>query len=113
MGPKQIILDHNLTYEIWRSHLFKEMAPWFEPFFDEVDALVNDVDLKQSSLVIKNSPVYNQWLETLRKLAENDIAQLQPMAVFVQSSRNHMDETLVLPADRVNPSIVLSKRVAP
>lgn len=113
MGSKQIILDNNLTYEIWRSHLFREIAPWFESFFDEVDVLVNEAESQHSSLVIKNSPVYNQWLKILRNLAESDPAQLQPLLNHIHASRNHMDELVVLPSDRDNPPMALDKRVMP
>lgn len=113
MGSEQIMLDHNLSYEIWRGHLFRELCPWFEPHFDEVDVLVAAADARMSSLIIKNSPVYNQWLDSLRGLAEHDPGQLTPLLNHIKASRNRMNELIVIPAGPGIEPKVLNPRTNP
>ena len=107
MGPAQIVLDHNLTYELWRDPLFRELTPWFDDFSEQVNKVTNEAEAQDSSLAIKNSLVYNQWLVKLNALIVSDIEQLRPLFEHIRRKRNNRRESILIPSDKPRkPGIV-------
>jgi hypothetical protein len=89
-----------MTYELWRDPLFRELTPWFDDHAEQVEKVLHEAERQNTSLVIKNSSVYNKWVTVLNELLDSNVCELYPLLDRIRQQRNYRNELIVIPADK-------------
>lgn len=96
MGPKDLILDHQLTYEIWSDPLFWELAPSWLTFREEAETSAAEAQAMRTSLLIKSSKLYNDWINEILISLEKNTERLHELVNYIKQRRNHKQERITV-----------------
>lgn len=105
MGPKDLILDHQLTYEIWSDPLFWELAPSWLTFREEAEVSVAEAQAMRTSLLIKSSKLYNSWINEILIAKEKNNERLHELVEYIKQKRNYKQERITVKKGNTNIEI--------
>jgi len=105
VGPKSLVLNHQIFFELWRDPLFWENASHWEADRELADLEVSAAEEAKSSLSIQKGDLYNAWVNQL--LSNSDPEAVLQIISFIRNKRNNKSEDLVLLDKRGRP-VVLS-----
>jgi len=86
-----IILDHNVTMQLWNDLLFWEVVNWAEPYREKAEELIAISEQDKSTLRLAREPLYNQWQEELTCRAKTQPESLQPLIDYIQQKRKQKE----------------------
>jgi len=106
MGPRTLVLNHQIFFELWRDPLFWENAPSWEADRELADLEVVAAEDNQSSLSIQKSELYNAWVNKLKssKTRPEVVAELVD---FVRAKRKNKTENLAV-RSKTGQTVVIS-----
>ena len=100
MGPESVTviqIDHQIVYELWRDPYFWEMVPSWEEDRDLAEFEVNAAEESKSSLSIKHSELYHDWVVELERCFTRDQRKLQEIINYIRFQRYRPEEEIILP----------------
>lgn len=86
-----IVLDHNITAQLWNDPLFWEHVDWAEPYREKAEELLAITDQDQSTLRLAKEPLYNQWQEELIRRVKEQPESLQSLIAYIQKRRGQQE----------------------
>jgi transketolase len=92
-----LVLDHTITHELWQDPLFWECVPCLENYREEAEQVAVQANIAQSSLKVKHSSLYTQWLQLLHEWAKEQPAKVGQLVDYIQQKRQHCAEDITLP----------------
>ena len=107
MKVPQLILDHQLLYQLWADPLFWESVPDWEADRELADMEVAAAIEDQSSLSIRHSELYNAWVTQLAIFADTDPAKVKQITDYIHKKRGYRQEQIVLPVTQLRRTQVL------
>jgi hypothetical protein len=104
-----LVLDHNLVLQLWDDPLFWETVLWAENLRESAEEAVAQAQLVQSSLILKNSSVYNLWLEQLTALWQENPSSLKSLIDYIRQKRQRTDESILVPRCGAKPITIAGR----
>ena len=98
MGPKQIVLDHNIVMQLWSDPFFWEMVPELEDDRGIAEAVLVEAEESQSSLIVKNSSLYNSWIDIITRWATTKPKVVKQITDYIHEKRGYKPEVIKLPS---------------
>jgi hypothetical protein len=92
-----LVLDHNLMHTLWQDPLFWECVPCLENYREEAEQVAAQANIVQSSLKVKHSLLYTQWLQLLQEWAVEQPANIGQLVAYIQQKRQQCMEDIALP----------------
>lgn len=96
MGPKEIKIDHQITYELWLDSLFWETAPSWEEYREEAEVLAIEAFEAKTSLLISGTKLYNKWISKIKEYHETAPDKVQEIVRFIREKRGKPLEVVVM-----------------
>ena len=95
MGSKGLILDHHILHQLWRDPIFWEIATQWSNYREEAEVEVA-ADALQSSISIKRSELYNEWMKKIEHLALRGDPAVRELVAYIRRQRNFKYENILL-----------------
>lgn len=93
-----LVVDHTVMHELWQDPLFWECVPCLENYREEAEQVVVQANIVQSSLKVKHSSLYTQWLQLLEKWITEQPENTEQLVTYIQYKRQQKREDIALPA---------------
>jgi|TARA_R110000824_G_scaffold93818_1_gene226859 hypothetical protein len=98
-------IDHGVVMQLWDDPFFWESVPELDKDREIAEALLVNAEVEQSSLSIKHSQLYNEWIRLLEQWATTRPDVVTKVTDYIHKKRGYRPEALTLPS-----GIVLSTR---
>lgn len=108
MGSYEVKIDHQLTYEMWLDAKFWEVAPSWERYREKAEEEAAKAFEERSSLLIRNSPLYNEWIKEIVTKSFVNPAAVKEITDYIRTRRRNRKEAIVIPAVKGRDKVVLS-----
>ncbi len=92
-----LVFDHNLMHELWQDPLFWECVPCFESYREKAEQVAAQANIVQSSLKVKKSLLYTQWLKLLQEWVIEQPDNVGQLVAYIQQKRQQRMEDITLP----------------
>ena len=92
-----LVLDHTIMHTLWQDPLFWECVPCLEHYREEAEQVAVQANIAQSSLKVKHSSLYTQWLQLLQEWATEKPSNIEQLVAYIQQKRPHCMEDIALP----------------
>jgi len=86
-----IVLDHNITAQLWNDPLFWECVDWAEPYREKAEELLAIMEQAQSTLRLAKETLYNQWQEELLQRVKNQPENMRELVAYIQKRRGQQE----------------------
>lgn len=101
MGSKQIVLDHNIVMQLWGDPFFWEMVPELESDRGIAESVLVEAEESQSSLIVKNSSLYNSWIDIITRWATVRPEVVKQITDYIHQKRGYKPEVIKLPSGMI------------
>ncbi len=101
MGPQQVTLDHNTIMQLWSDPFFWEMVPELEDDRGMAEAVLVEAEESQSSLIVKNSSLYNSWIDIITRWATTKPEVVKQITDYIHEKRGYKPEVIKLPSGMI------------
>ena len=92
-----LVVDHTIMHELWQDPLFWECVPYLENYREEAEQVAVQANIVQSSLKVKQSLLYTQWLQLLQEWVTEQPDKVGQLVDYIQQKRQQRMEDIALP----------------
>lgn len=92
-----LVVDHTVMHELWQDPLFWECVPCLENYREEAEQVAVQANIMQSSLKVKQSLLYTQWLQLLQEWVTEQPDKVRQLVDYIQQKRQQRMEDIALP----------------
>ena len=92
-----LVVDHTVMHELWQDPLFWECIPCLENYREEAEQVAVQANIMQSSLKVKQSLLYTQWLQLLQEWVTEQPDKVGQLVDYIQQKRQQRMEDIALP----------------
>ena len=97
MGSNTLICDHNIIVQLWDDLFFWESVSGLEDLREEAEIQLEICAADRSSLQLKHTELYTEFIGRLRQCAEKDQEALKRFTDYVHSKRKNRQESISIP----------------
>ena len=89
-----LVVDHTVMHELWQDPLFWECITCYR---EEAEQVAVQANIMQSSLKVKQSLLYTQWLQLLQEWVTEQPDKVGQLVDYIQQKRQQRMEDIALP----------------
>jgi hypothetical protein len=104
MGPRPLVINHQIFFELWRDPLFWECVPSWEADRELADLEVAAASEAKNTLSIQKGDLYNAWVNRIVDPREEEA--VFELINFIRNKRNNCLEDLILLTKSGKPVVI-------